>query len=112
MHLTNRCRGNRRRVEFSKDRLGIIAELSPDDVTDLLVRDRSHVVEQLEEFLTMGGREQVEPHRQHLPELDPGAAQVFECKPKLDRIEPAMAPWERCEEDAIPDEDGDGLRGA
>ena len=59
----------------------------------------------------MGSREQVEPHCQHLPELDPGAAEVLQRKTKLNRIEAAMAPGKCREEDAVTNEDSDRLRG-
>jgi hypothetical protein len=112
VYLSNRCCGKRRRVEFAKDRLGIIAEFPPDDVTHVLVRDRLDLVKQLDEFVAVGGWQQVEPHCQHLPEFDPGPAEALQREAKLDRIKPAPAPRERREDDAVPDKNSDGLRGA
>ena len=52
---------------------------------DLVVRERRDLVQQLEQLVAIGGRQQVEAQRQHLAELDPGAAQPLECEAHPDR---------------------------
>ena len=61
-----------------EDRLGLAAELLADDLPDVGVRERRDLVQQLEQFVAVGGRQQVEPQGEHLAQLDPGAAQAFE----------------------------------
>ena len=57
---------------------GSAAELLEDDRADLVVRERLDLVQQPEELVAIGRRQQVEPQGQHLAELDPGAAQALE----------------------------------
>ena len=48
------------------------------------------LVQELEQLVAVGGRQQVEPEREHLPELDPGAAESLEREPEPDRPAPPV----------------------
>ena len=83
--LADRGGGERLVAERPEDRLGIGAELLADDRADLVVRERRDLVEELEQLVAVGGRQQVEAQGQHLAQLDPGAAQALEGQAQPDR---------------------------
>ena len=56
-----------------------------DDRADLGVGERRDLVEELEQLVAVGRRQQVEAERQHLAQLDPGSAQLLEGEPHPDR---------------------------
>ena len=60
-------------------------ELLADDLADLVVRERRDLVQQLEQLVAVGRRQQVEAQRQHLAELDPGATEALEREAHPDR---------------------------
>ena len=107
-------RSTRRRTTRSrtsrKTTSGSAAELLADDLAHLLVRERLDLVEQLEELVAVGGRQQVEPHRQHLAELDPGAAELLEREAHPDRAgSGSSAAGTAAREDEVAAEDADDL---
>ena len=85
MDLADRGRRERLVAERPEDRLRIVPELLADDRADLVVRERRDLVQQLEQLVAVGGRQQVEAQREHLAELDPGAAEPLEGEPHPDR---------------------------
>ena len=89
MDLADRGRRERLVAERPEDRLGIVPELLADDRADLVVRERRDLVQQLEQLVAIRRRQQVEAQREHLAELDPGAAQPLERHAHPDR--PAAA---------------------
>ena len=68
-------------LEGPEDLLRRAAELALHDLPDLVVRERADRVQQLEQLVAVGRRQQVEPHGQHLAELDPGPAELLEREP-------------------------------
>ena len=70
---------------------GSAPELLPDDRADLVVRERRDLVQQLEQLVAIGRRQQVEAQREHLAELDPGAAKPLERQAHPDRPAAAVA---------------------
>ncbi len=110
MDLADRCGRERLRLEGLEDDLGSAAELLADDLRDLGIREWPDLVEELEELVAVGGGQQVEPHRQHLAELDPRAAELLEREAHPDRARlgsqpPERQPWE----DVVAAEDADDL---
>ena len=85
MDLADRGRRERLVAERLEDRLRVGAELLADDRADLVVRERRDLVEQLEQLVAVGRRQQVEAQREHLAQLDPGAAQALEREAQPDR---------------------------
>ena len=71
MDLPDGRSGERLGLERAKDHIRFRAELLSDDLADVGVRERLDLVEQLEQLVAVGRREQVIAQRQHLPELDP-----------------------------------------
>ena len=65
--LADRRRGERGRLERGEHHLGLRAQLLADDGPDLLVAERRHSVEQAEQLVAVGGRQEVVPEREHLP---------------------------------------------
>ena len=70
---------------------GSAPELLADDRADLVVRERLDLVQQLEQLVAIRRRQQVEAQRQHLAELDPGAAQALERQAHPDRAAAPVA---------------------
>ena len=70
MHLAERGRGDRRRVEFDERLRHANAQLLLDDPLDVRVRERLEVVLQARERVEVGLRQQVGARREQLPELD------------------------------------------
>ena len=103
MDLADRCRRERLRLERPVDDLRDVAQLLAHDLTHLVVRERRHLVEQPEQLVAVGRRQQVVAHRQHLAQLDPGAAEPLEREPHADRSTRRRATPER---DRRPDEIG------
>ena len=58
---------------------------SRDDRADLGVRERLDLVQELEQLVAVGRRQQVEAQGEHLAQLDPGAAQALERQAHPDR---------------------------
>ena len=54
--LADRRGRERLRAERLEDRLGLAAELAPDDLADPFVRERRDLIEQLEQLVAVGGR--------------------------------------------------------
>ena len=78
VHLPDRGGGERLGREGAEDRLGGPAELPLDDLPDLRVGERADLVEQPEQLVAVGGREEVEAQGQHLAQLDPGPPQLLQ----------------------------------
>ena len=81
----NDCRSN-----VAKTDLGLGAELLADDLADLVVAERRDLVEQPEQLVAVGDRQQVVAQRQHLAELHPRAAQLFEGEAQPDGSGPLV----------------------
>ena len=64
---------------------GLGAELLADDLADFVVRERRDLVEELEQLVAVGRRQQVEAEGQHLAQLDPGATEALEGEAHPDR---------------------------
>ena len=108
MDLADRRGRERGWRERSEDRLGLASQLLPDDRPNLGIRERRDVVEELEQLVAVGRWEQVEAEREHLAQLDPGAAQLFEREARPDRAAPGVGPGQvQGRGDEEPDEDGE-----
>ncbi len=68
-----------------EDPLGFVAQFLADDLADLRVGERRDLVEQLEHLVAIRGRQQVEPQREHLAQLDPSAPEALERQAGPDR---------------------------
>ena len=90
MDLADRCRRERLAARTTrKTTSGGAAQLLADDLAHLGVRERRDLVEQLEQLVAVGGRQQVEAHGQHLAELDPGAAELARARGARGPVDPA-----------------------
>src|SRR2546429_1559219 len=81
MNLADRRRRKRLLLEVPEDLLWRRAKLLAHDVDDVAVREWRDCVEELEHLIAIRRRQQVEAHGEHLPELDPRAAQLLEGRP-------------------------------
>ena len=73
-------------VEGPEEGLHGSPKLVLDDRPGVVGGERLHLVQQLKELQAVVGRENVEPQRQRLPQLDPEAAHLLE-----DRLHPLGA---------------------
>ena len=78
VRLADRCRRHRPIFERSEDLLGLGTELAANHVADQVDRHGRCGILQFREFGDEGGRKQVRPRRQQLPELDEGRAELLE----------------------------------
>jgi hypothetical protein len=76
--LADRRGGDRDRVELGEKAFDRLAELLLDHALDVLVREGADVVLQAAELGDDVRREDVGAHREELPELDEGRAQLVE----------------------------------
>src|SRR6185295_18304637 len=76
--LPDRRRSDRGPLEALEDLVGPAPELRLDDALRDVRRERLDAVEQLPQRVAVGERQDVGLEREHLPELDEGAAQVLE----------------------------------
>ena len=74
MHLRDARRRHRFGIEVREERLERRAEIVLEDRADLLPRSGRHAVLELRQFLGPDRREQIDPRREQLPDLQEGAA--------------------------------------
>ena len=78
MHLADRGRRERLGAKARKTASGAPPSSRWTISSDLGVGEGRHLVEQLEQLVAVGGREEVEAQGQHLAELDPGPPQLLQ----------------------------------
>ena len=72
-------------LEALEDPLGDVTQLRRDDRSHFIVGERLHLVEEPEELVAVSRREEVQSHREHLSELDPGTAKARQSQAQADR---------------------------
>ena len=82
--LPDRRRGERLVLEGREGDLGLGAELATDDLADLVVAERRDLVEQPEQLVAVGDRQDVVAQGQHLAELHPRPAETLEGEAESD----------------------------
>ena len=78
MHLRNRCRGDRLRVEFAEHRFDAAPQATFDLGNGQCGVEGRHIVLQLREFFGDIGGQQIAPRGQHLSELDEDRPERFQ----------------------------------
>ena len=78
VHLADRGRGDRGRIEVQEEPLERVAQIVLDHPLGLLERERAHVVLERSQLDDDVRRDDVGPRREQLPELDEGRAELVE----------------------------------
>ena len=97
MDLGDRRRGDRRRVDRGEDLRGRPAEFLPQDLLDLVERERANIITKPDQLVDIRLGEQVRPGAQQLPQFHKSRSEILEDEP-----EPSCPILRR---DAVPQRD-------